>query len=171
MKILITGCKGLALALHECYQSQHDVAMVSRTNGYDIVNINTWGPEFLHFDTVFNTAYQDFDQVRMLEYFFQHWGSDHTKTIVSIGSRSIVYSRSDGGQGFWPYRLHKQALQLAHDAMQPQAKCQLKIFNPGPIDTDMVSHLEVKKLTPTELAQRIVQWTADPFVKRVDCWK
>lgn len=171
MKILITGCKGLALALSQCYQSQHSVVMVSRNNGFDIADIDNWGHEFLNFDIVFNTAYQDFDQVRVLEYFFQHWSSDKTKTIVSIGSRAIVYARSDGPQGFWPYRLHKQTLQSAHDAMQPQAKCQLKMFNPGPIDTDMVKHLDVEKLMPAELAQRIVQWTADPFVKRVDCWK
>lgn len=169
MKILITGNKGLAQALGNEYSS-HSVTLVSRSNGYDIAEINSWGHEFLDYDLVFNNAYSEFSQVRVLEFFYQHWRNDTTKTIVNIGSRCISYPRSESVTDYWPYRIHKRCLQQVCDEMQPGAQCTIKIFNPGPIDTDMVQHLDIPKVSPYVLARSIAMWTADPLIKRVDCW-
>lgn len=169
MNILITGTQGLAHSLGDAY-IDHEVTLVSRSGGYDINNIDTWGSEFLDRDCVINCAYDKFAQVKVLEFFFKHWGNNPSKKIISIGSRSIIYKRLDNDTGYWDYRLHKQALQQAHDAMLLTANCDLKIINPGPIDTAMIAHQQCVKYHPDELAIKIKMLIEDPTIKRVDLW-
>lgn len=169
MKILITGSRGLAQALSNVYAG-HIVTPVSKSTGFDINDVEQWGNKFLDYDCVFNCAYDGFAQIKVLEFFFKHFGDDPTKKIVTIGSRVITHPRTNNQQGYWDYRLHKQALQQAHDAMLITAQCDLKIINPGPIDTDMVAHIECVKLDPAVLAASIKNIVADPTIKRIDLW-
>jgi hypothetical protein len=169
MKILITGTRGLAHALGDAYIDQ-SVTLVSRSGGFDIADIGRWGEEFLDYDCVFNNAYDGFSQVGVLTFFYNHWKNDPSKKIISIGSRAITHKRTDAESGYWAYRLHKQALQQAHDSMLLDAKCDIKIINPGPIDTDMIKHLNTIKIDPTTLALKIKNIVSDPTVKRVDLW-
>jgi hypothetical protein len=169
MKILITGTRGLASALGDAY-IDHSVTLVSRSSGHDIHDIQRWGPEFLDQDCVFNCAYDGFAQVNVLEFFYNHWKHDVNKQIVSIGSRTITFKRSENESGYWAYRLHKQALQQAHDSMLLDAKCDMKIINPGPVDTDMIRHLNCVKLDIATLANTIKNIAADATLKRVDLW-
>lgn len=169
MKILITGVRGLADALRDAY-IDHDVTSVSKSGGFDIHNIDHWGTEFLDYDLVFNCAYDGFGQVSVAEFFFKHWRDDPSKTIVSIGSRAITHKRIENTDEYWPYRTHKLALQAAHDSMLLSAKCDLKIFNPGPIDTHMIAHLDCLKFSIEDLAVRIKEYTRDSTIKRIDLW-
>lgn len=170
MKILITGTRGLAQSLSNAY-IDHEVTSVSKSNGFDICNIDQWGHEFLDYDTVFNCAYDGFGQVSVVEFFFKHWKNDPNKTIVSVGSRAITHKRIESSDDYWPYRIHKLALQAAHDSMLLTAKCDLKIFNPGPIDTVMIAHLRCDKISPRLLAEKIKQLTTDKTLKRIDLWE
>jgi hypothetical protein len=169
MNILITGTRGLAAALGDAY-IDHSVTLVSRSGGYDIHDIQRWGSEFLDQDCVFNCAYDGFAQLEVLEFFHQHWKNLSHKQIINIGSRSITYRRLDGDSGYWPYRQHKQALQSAVDAMLLDSHCDIKIINPGPIDTDMIAHQQCKKFDTTVLANKIKSIVLDPTIKRVDLW-
>jgi len=129
------------------------------------------GPEFLTYDMVINNAYDGFGQILVLQYFYYAWRNEPSKKIISIGSRSSYMSSSDNKQPtYWPYQIHKLALQEAHDRLIQDAKCDMKIINPGPVDTEMISHLDVKKMSPNNLAQRIVEIVQDPDIKRVDLW-
>jgi hypothetical protein len=169
MKILITGTNGLAKALGNVYADQ-SVTLVSRFNGTDINNIGQWGPNFLDYDWVFNCAYDGFAQVGVLEFFYQNWKNTPSKKIITIGSRVVTYKRSDPESGYWAYRLHKQALQQAHDTMLLDAKCDMKIINPGPIDTAMLQHIDCIKFNPDILASKIKTIVEDSTIKRVDLW-
>lgn len=169
MKILITGIKGLAIALGNVYADQ-SVTTVSRSGGFDIKNVNDWGKEFLDYDCVFNCAYDDFAQINVLEFFYNHWKNNPDKKIITIGSRVITYKRSESESEYWPYRLHKQALQQAHDTMLLTAKCDMKIIHPGPIDTDMIKHIHCAKMSPVDLAQSIKDIVMSNTIKRVDLW-
>lgn len=169
MKILITGTSGIGLALYEKYKEDNHVVMVSRKTGNDIKNVETWGHEFLDYDVVFNNAYQDFAQVSVLEFFFKHWKDDPSKVIVNIGSRSSYYTQKHHPT-YWGYSLHKQALQIAHDSMLTEAVCDIKIINPGPVDTDMVAGNPGPKFSKEEIANRIRMYAEDPAIKRVDLW-
>lgn len=169
MKILITGTTGLADAL-KCAYSDHSVKLVSRSSNVDIHNVDQWGHQFLDYDYVFNCAYDGFGQVAVLEFFYNHWKTNPLKKIINIGSRCITHKRLGGESGYWPYRQHKLALQQAVDAMLLDALCDIKIINPGPIDTLMVSAHQCAKFSPHELADKIKTITADTTIKRVDLW-
>lgn len=169
MKILITGSTGLASALSTAYK-EHTVQCVSLSLGYNIHQIDSWGKNFLDQDMVFNCAYSDSAQVKVLEFFFNHWKNLPDKQIISIGSKIINQPASDGNNEYRPYRLHKQTLQLAHDTMIASAKCDMKIINPGPIDTPMVAHLNVVKFDPLVLAKKIKEFAQDRSIKRIDLW-
>ena len=169
MKILITGTRGLAEAIGNVYIDQ-SVTLVSKSGGFDINNIAQWGNEFLDYDCVFNCAYDKFGQVSVLEFFYNHWKADPSKQIINIGSRAITYKRLDADLGYWAYRQHKQSLQQAVDSMLLDALCDIKIINPGPIDTPMVSQHQCSKFDPIVLAVKIKNIVADASVKRVDLW-
>lgn len=170
MKILITGTQGLAKELGAILGNTNQVALVSRSNGFDINDISQWGLDFLDYDSVFNCAYSGYAQVSVLEFFYNAWKHNISKQIITIGSRAIVFKRTDGEQGYWAYRTHKQALQQAHDAMLLDAKCDMKIINPGPIDTAMIQHISCAKLDAKTLAQQIQTIASNPILKRVDLW-
>jgi len=169
MKILITGTTGLAHALSHAYMD-HSVTSVSRSGSFDINCIDQWGHQFLDRDCVFNCAYDGFGQVAVLEFFYKHWKNNPAKQIINIGSRSITFKRLDAELGYWPYRQHKLALQQAVDAMLLDAKCDIKIINPGPMDTPMVATHQCAKFNPAELAAKIKTFAADTTLKRVDLW-
>lgn len=169
MKILITGTTGLADALN-CAYSNHSVKLVSRSGNFDINNVDQWGYQFLDYDCVFNCAYDGFGQVAVLEFFYKHWKTNPLKKIINIGSRSITFKRLDTELGYWPYRQHKLALQQAVDAMLLDAVCDIKIINPGPIDTPMIAAHQCVKFNPDELAAKIKTIAEDTTIKRVDLW-
>jgi hypothetical protein len=169
MKILITGETGLAKGLAAAHHAD-DVTCVSRSNGHDIALIQEWGIEFLDRDIVYNCAYHDLHQLSVLEFFYNHWKNDKSKTIVNIGSRVVYFPRSQDQKEYWNYQLHKQTLQSAFEQMLPGAECVIKLINPGPIDTKMVSHLSVPKFSVNDLASRIKSFVDDPVIRRVDLW-
>ena len=41
---------------------------------------------------------------------------------------------------------------------------------PGPIDTDMIKHLDTVKLDTGKLADKIKNIVGDPTLKRIDLW-
>jgi hypothetical protein len=170
MNILITGTQGLAAAIKNVYDSDHNVVAVSKSQNFDIKDISSWGNKFVDFDIVFNCAYENFAQVNVLEFFFDAWKNNSSKTIVSIGSRIINQTRIDSSKDhcYWAYRQHKLALQSAHDVMLKTAQCRLKIINPGPIDTAMISNAVCKKIDPLVLAVKIKQWVEDVDITRID---
>jgi hypothetical protein len=171
MKILITGTTGLSQELANVHVAD-TVACVSKSTGHDILNIDQWGFNFLDCDLVYNCAYDGIGQQLVLDYFFNHWQHDQTKCIVSIGSKVISQPRLEHAidHQYWPYRTHKQYLQLMHDQMWPTALCNLKIINPGAFDSNMILHLNVPKIKIQVLAKQIQNFACDPTVKRVDLW-
>jgi hypothetical protein len=169
MKILITGSRGLAQGLSSVY-ADCSVTSISRSTGHDINEIAVWGKDFLDHDYVFNCAYDGFGQVSVLEFFYNHWKNISNKHIINIGSRAITYKRLDAGNGYWPYRQHKQSLQQAVDAMLLDAQCDIKIVNPGPVDTPMIQHHQCTKFNPVQLAHKIRSISEDRSIKRVDLW-
>lgn len=170
-KILITGRTGLAEALSNVY-SNESVSCVSKSSGHDINCINNWGVDYLDYDCVFNCAYDGTGQQLVLEYFYHHWHNNATKQLITIGSKIITQPRIDQDldNNYWPYRTHKQTLQAMFDCMITTAKCDLKIINPGAIDTAMIRHQSIPKMSTEFLANKIHNFVADPTNKRLDIW-
>jgi hypothetical protein len=148
------------------------VTCVSKSTGHDINCIAQWGADYLNYDSVFNCAYDGVGQQLVLEYFYHHWHSDATKQLITIGSKIITQPRIDLScdSEYWPYRTHKQTLQSMFDCMVTNAKCDLKIINPGAIDTPMVEHQTIPKMSTVFLANKIYNFATDSTNKRLDIW-
>lgn len=170
MKILITGTQGLSHHLINAYHD-HSVTAVSRQTGHDINCVEIWGQEFLDHDMVINCAYNGLAQIRVLEFFFAAWHAKSDKHLITIGSTAADYAgaRPDMAGISWPYRSHKQSL-LSAWRETCHAAIDSKLINPGPIDTAMVQHRSVPKMSPGELAVRIRLLIEDPWIRRVDLW-
>lgn len=174
MNILITGRKGLARSLGSLLEHSHTVTYVSVSQGQDLAHVADWGPGFYHYDMLINCAYHKWDQVQVLEQFFWAWHQDPTKTIVNIGSTISDYARfhRDLDHEYMDYRVHKQALQLAFVKLSKQGECDIKLINPGAMDTDMLKNVTMaNKMSPDLVAAKILQWIFDPVVKRIDLWQ
>lgn len=170
MNIIITGTRGLAAALSYEYKD-HNVQCLSRER-FNIHSIVDWGQQFVHADMLFNCAYDNDGQFKVLEYFANMWNTCCDKTIITIGSMSADYPRleKEKNNEFWPYRYHKKTLQEAVKDLRSTCLCDLRIYNPGAIDTDMVKHLDVRKFDANLLACQIRKLNEIPGLKRADLW-
>lgn len=170
--ILITGNRGLAAALSRALRDSC-VSTVSRDEGYHIQDISVWGKEFLDHDIVINNAYDSWHQIAVLDYFAQHWQQDPNKSIITIGSMVTDYARTQiqKNDEYWPYREHKIALQRCFQQLVRRCHCDIKLINPGPIDTDMIADVDCVKMDADWLAEKIVHVMQQPEIKRIDIWK
>lgn len=174
MKILITGDRGLAQGIADIVKQQgHDAVMVSRSTGHDINSVQTWAKDFSDVDICVNSAYSGFAQVAVLETFADMWRDDTERQIINIGSMVADYPRSqiELDHQYWSYRLHKQALQSAYAKIMQDRDCQIKLINFGPIDTDMMSGVDVPKMSVAQAANRVWSMIQDPAIKRQDLWR
>jgi hypothetical protein len=170
-KILITGQKGIAERL--CHHlGQHNVVTCIGRD-IDANRVKEWGETFLDFDIVINNAYDQWCQIAVLEYFFSRWRLQRDRMIVNIGSMVADYCRvvRSHDADYWPYRLHKQALQSAFQKMCQNASCDIKLINPGPTATDMTHTLDCVKMSTDDLAQKIIWCMEQPEIRRIDLWK
>jgi short-subunit dehydrogenase len=174
MNILITGTSGLAEALkQELGKHDNTVTCVSRSTGHDIKNILEWAPGFYHYDVCINSAYDQWSQVNVLEQFFYAWRNNSSKQIINIGSSIVDYARieRDKEHEYMAYKNHKQALQSTFYKLVKLAECDIKLVNPGAIDTAMIQHLNfADKMTPTFVAEKIAAIMKEPTFKKVDLW-
>lgn len=170
MNIVITGTRGLAAALSQVYKD-HNVECLSRKD-FNIHLVSEWGQQFSNADILFNCAYDNDGQFKILEYFANMWQTDPNKTIITIGSMSADYPRleKEKNNEFWPYRYYKKTLQEAVKDLRSTCMCDLRIYNPGAIDTDMIKHLDVPKFDVDVLAQQIRKLNEMQGLKRVDLW-
>jgi hypothetical protein len=173
MNILITGSRELSHSIAEKLNGSHNVRMVSKSNGYDIDVVDEWANDFFDYDWLINCAYSNFSQVNVLEEFAKMWGDDINKKILNIGSMVTDYTRSERDIDFkyFPYRIHKQALQLAFNRLAKDSKCDIKLINSGPFESAMTKSLKVTKFTQDEIASRIIDVLKNNHIKRVDLWK
>ena len=173
MNILITGKKDLSLKLSQLLSTDNEVMMVSISGGYDIGNVSEWAHEFKNYDLIINCAYDNFSQISVMEEFCNMWGHNEDKKIINIGSMVTDYARSEEtvDTEYFPYRVHKQSLQLAFNKLVKKVKCDMKLINPGPFESNMTIHLSVPMMTINDIAINIIDIINNKLIKRVDLWK
>jgi nucleoside-diphosphate-sugar epimerase len=167
MKILLTGhTSGLGSAIAK----KISVIGVSRTNNYNIANVNEWAQEFADCDLLINNAYDKNYQVSVLEEFFKMWSHNRNKQVINIGSYVADYTRTDVQRDhlYWDYRLNKKMLQEACKQMSRSYAWDCKIINFGPIDTPMSDLITCDKINVDEAADKVLHLIKDRNVKRLD---
>ena len=160
MKIAITGhTKGIGKAIAGLYYTD-EVVGFSRSNGYDISDISSIDSivnASLNCEVFVNNAYYGTAQVDIFEKLLEHWSSDPTKTIVNINSRTIYNGPNQRQYTTNKKLLKSSALNAIRDINR---KCRVININPGYVRTDMVAHVDVKMLTPEQLAA-MIKWCLD----------
>lgn len=167
---MITGTKGIAKAISSSLPDC-EVTAVSKSTGYDIVQWQSWIPEFYEHDVFINNAQEHYHQAEILVHLAQHWQSHANKIIINIGSTVANYPRSHGCDSkFDLYRSGKRLLQDSFDQLVRNCECRLVLINPGPTDTDMMKGKDVAKMTPETVAQHVVWCINHREIKRLDLW-
>jgi nucleoside-diphosphate-sugar epimerase len=171
MKICITGhTEGLGLALVKKLDHIHEIIGLSRRNGYDIANLFPVLEAVQHSDIFINNAYYEYYQCNLLSDMFNLWKHDPNKTIITISSFVTCYPRIEKelDNEPWPYRDHKVALErLFRHLVNQDHQCKMLLVSPGAIDTNMVSHLNCKKMQPEAVADVIINALNFPLVKEL----
>lgn len=171
MKIAITGTKSLSEALYNHLSRTHLVQCLGRD--CDINKANEWCLLYKDIDCIINCAYSGFAQVQVLDAFSAMWRDDASKYIINIGSTVSDYTRSERelDAQYFPYRIHKQALQNSFNALAKDVKCNIKLLNSGPFESNMVSHLTQNKLSLQDICNYTDLLINDPNLKRLDVWR
>ena len=158
MKIAITGhTRGLGRACARIFEQNNIIVGLSRSNGFDINDIQKIADAAESADVFINNAYCGYQQSYLLEEMFKRW-SDVNKCIVNIGSACTIYPRIEQHLDLqpWPYRDHKKSLEtMFRHLTRQRAECKLQLIVPGAIDTQMIEHLDCKKIPPMDVAEII----------------
>lgn len=172
MNILITGTRGLSGALKDQLSKNHNVFCAGRSNGYDITNVAKWAHEFYNYDVCVNCAYSKWSQIDVLENFYKEWTTDPSKQIINIGSSIADYTRLEPAKEheYLDYKIHKQALQLTFHKLVKLSRCDIKLINPGAIESDRIKHIDAAKMDVNFLADQIIKIMQEPTYKKVDLW-
>tara|TARA_X000001036_G_scaffold426451_1_gene453877 strand:- start:836 stop:1387 length:552 start_codon:yes stop_codon:yes gene_type:complete len=157
-KIGITGhTRGIGKKLYDKLSPKNLCTGFSRNNGYDISKDYNLIIEKLKFCDVFiNNAYHGKSQVKLLNKIFNFWKEDKNKIIVNISSLSkYLLEKPPNEYSMNKSRLNEKAFELMFKSSR---KCKIININPGPVNTKMSAHKNVKKLSADECSDIII-WT------------
>lgn len=108
------------------------------------------------FKVFVNNAHYGFAQTELLYKLFEA-NKDRKCLIINIGSVSADGDRKEVNE----YAIQKKALDAACTQLQlVKSECRVIQVKPGRIDTDLVKHLESKKMDAFDLAKQIV-WISE----------
>lgn len=137
MKIAMTGYSGpLATRLRSFFEREGmEYKCFSRTTGYDLSNVADLDraiDDSSDCDVFLNSAQIAFVQTDLLFQWFEHY-KDTSKTIISIGSRTSIYSNSSRRP--FSYGVQKTALRTASEQLfLTPSRCRVLCLDIGYFD-------------------------------------
>jgi NAD(P)-dependent dehydrogenase (short-subunit alcohol dehydrogenase family) len=176
MKVAITGhSRGIGQAIAQMLSQEHNIVGMSRSNGFDVSNVDSVVAAAADCDVFINNAYSGLAQVEILKKLHSLW-QDKNRLIINIGSTVTDYPRSNSQVAEddpWPYRDHKKLLastfrQLTWNQTSP---CRLALVTPGATDTDMIRHLTLFKIPPQEIANAVLLVINNPSIKEITVYR
>ncbi len=171
MKIAITGhTKGIGKACAELYEREgHEIIGLSRSNGFDISNVNMCAMKIVPCDMFINNAYLGTYQSQLFEIICNQWRSQY-KTIVNIGSRAKYdHNRTGSIYSQDKVHLHRTSEYVAYNQGADNKKVRVININPGWVDTDMANlnlapdstKPPADKMMTAEYIADMVKWCTD----------
>lgn len=155
MKIAITGhTKGIGKSIFDLLTNQdYTVFGYSRSNGWNISDIQKCGEEIALNDCFINNAYSfsnGYAQTELLREVWKKWQGDSTKLIICIGSYGTDFIQPRDH----PYTIHKHALDQTIKQLRAASQFP-KIVNirPSYVDVERISHISAEKIHPCSLGK------------------
>jgi len=149
MKIAITGhTKGIGKKLSEIYSSKgHEIVGLSRSNGYEIKDVDKLLPLIEPCDIFINNAYDKFYQVELLFGMYKLWYTKPNKKIINISTFYTSYpSAADIGIEWIEYHVHKTALEDAVEKLRMYYNWPaLTVVKPGLLSNANIMGADVDK--------------------------
>lgn len=156
MNIAISGhTKGIGNACCKLLEKSHQIIGLSRETGFDINDRPRVISAIKDADVFINNAYAGYSQAYLLHELLAIWQHER-KIIINIGSSCTRYRRAEQHLDHlpWEYRDHKMALDsVFRTSINLTPVCSVHLLSPGPVDTDMVKHVNCKKLKPDAVAE------------------
>jgi NADP-dependent 3-hydroxy acid dehydrogenase YdfG len=162
MKIAITGhSRGIGKACADLLGEEHDIHGMSRSNGFDINDVQPIIMSSHTCDVFINNAYSGIQQSILFDALFNMWKDDSTKTIVNLNSRS-KYSYTSPNPLYSADKKHLDHIAQSKVLSNMNKRVRVININPGYVDTDMMPDRakNYNKLTPTKIAETI-KWCLD----------
>ena len=161
MKIAITGhSKGIGKACSDLLSAEHEVIGLSRSNGYNIDEVEPIILVANSCDVFINNAYSGIQQSVIFDRLFQMWRNDDMKTIVNINSRS----KYDGVRTslYGADKKHLDHIAKSNVFSDMNKRIRVININPGYVDTDMIPERAkaYNKLSPEKVAE-VIKWCID----------
>jgi hypothetical protein len=171
MKIAITGhTRGIGKAIYKSLEANNVVVGLSKSNGFDINDVDQIVDIAKDCDCFINNAYSDLQQEILLRRLCELWqGQD--KMIITIGSGVVDYPRleKDRDSEPWDYRENKRTLLQTFRklAYQGNDQPQLRMITPGAVDTDLIKHIDCVKLDPGKVADAVGIMLENLYIKEM----
>lgn len=159
MNISITGhTKGIGLALKSYFESQgHNVIGFSRTNGYDISNIECLDKiveESKHCDVFINNAYAAKGQTALLEKMILEW-TGTTNSIINLNSKTTLIPTDRVPDFLKEYVEEKLEQKRIISSRFLKARPHIINITVGLVETEMSTIFNARKIDPNNLAKFI----------------
>lgn len=140
--IALTGhTSGLGLELTKHFQ----IDGFSRSNGYNINDLEKLINAVKDYDILINNAYNDNQQYLLCKELWKIWKNNPNKKIINIGSHAKDFIKSD-------YGLNKNILSTFTSYCNLNGKCKVTCINPGYINNDSIKASDIAE---------IIQWIID----------
>ncbi len=141
MRIAITGSSKLAAHLINTIDAEWESFRITQNRISAPMNAQ-------HCDVFINQAHLNWDQINVLEEFYDAWKDDDTKTIINISSRAAQPNISKG----YRYAAQKAALNHMSNNMiyNSEKKCRICTLNLG-----LIEHSEISSLTYEDISSII----------------
>lgn len=157
MKISITGhTKGIGKSTFDYLKNQtYDISGYSRSNGWDISDIQRCTDEFALSDCFINNAYSFSNghaQLELLRGIWKKWKGNPNKLIICMGSYGTDFIQNRDH----PYTIHKHALDQTIKQLRAASQFpKISNIRPSYVDVERISHIESNKIDPLNIAKII----------------
>jgi len=146
MKIAITGhSDGVGKSIYEKLLKEFSVIGLSRTNGYDIKNVDEILKQVEECDVFINNAFQQNYQTLLFEKLFYRWKYT-TKLIINMNS-SCVYESSDWNPTY--ANIKKDFKEVSMNIIRSNIDKKVRITNLYP--STLSSHTRFEKLNKIDI--------------------
>lgn len=154
--VAITGhTRGIGHAFAQWFEQRgHQIVGMSRSNGYNINNVDQIVEQAKSCDIFINNAWHEYNQSSIMYRLHHEWLGREDKLIVAVSSSRVVkasnFHNADPARNL--YKNSKMSLELSCQHLWNQDPYpRICILRPGHTDTDFTTHSNLPKMPADQM--------------------